>query len=469
MLKLSEVREENAKLRYDPEFFGKEARAACNALRHHRRFGELVADGYRVVYESTEIIEREVGVRENLPFFLQAADIETPFVRPEGMGCVSKADWDRYTKGRVVPGELLIEVKGQAEKVALVPDDFPRNTLITGTCYKMRTKDSLDAPLLIAFLTSRHGQALKNRLKSNLLVAFVSKEDLFAMPVPNFGTPLKKAIAATVGRAFAADRTATTALAAAEETLTAALGLRGWQPPEPLTYTRRASEALAAGRIDAEFFHPAKRAYLDRLGAMPGRPLSEHYVSIREMFDPGEAATGALVRNFDLTDALRPVLDDSRQPMPAREVGSTKKRFQPGDVVTSRLRAYLRETALVRTTPDIPAVGSSEFIVLRPHDPKPRLSRAALLVFLRSQPVQTILQWSQEGNQHPRYNEDNLLSIPVPDAICAISADLEALFSSLLTARQRSRDLLAAAQRAVEIAIEQSEAEALKFLSATTP
>ena len=71
------------------------------------------------------------------------------------------------SKGRVIPGEVLIEVKGLAEKVALVPQDIPLNTLVTGTCYKMRTHDPLDARLLIAFLVSRQGQALKNRLKSN--------------------------------------------------------------------------------------------------------------------------------------------------------------------------------------------------------------------------------------------------------------------------------------------------------------
>src|SRR5207249_8870876 len=137
------------------------------------------------------------------------------------------------------------------------------------------------------------------------------------------------------------------------------------------------------------------------LRAMPGQPLSAHFQAIREMFDPTAAAPSEQVRNFDLTDALEPVLDDSREPMTAREVGSTKKRFTAGDVVISRLRAYLREIALVRTSPTVPAVGSSEFIVLRPRNAEqPRLSRATLLVFLRSLPVQTILKWSQDGSHH---------------------------------------------------------------------
>ena len=240
--------------------------------------------------------------------------------------------------------------------------------------------------------------------------------------------------------------------------------------PEPLTYTRRASEAFAAERIDAEYFHPAKQGFLDRLRSMPGKPLGAHFRSVREMFDPTAASPGAVVRNFDLGDALQPVLDDTKEPMPARAVGSAKKRFAAGDVVTSRLRAYLRETALVRTTAAVPSVGSSEFIVLRPHDPaRPSLSQAALLAFLRSHPVQTILQWSQDGSHHPRYGDDDLLAIPVPDAVCTAAPRIDALIESILLARASARTLLANAQRAVEIAIEQNEAAALKSLSTVSP
>ncbi len=222
----------------------------------------------------------------------------------------------------------------------------------------------------------------------------------------------------------------------------------------------------AAERIDAEYFHPAKQGFLDRLRSMPGKPLGAHFRLVRELFDPTAASPGAVVRNFDLGDALQPVLDDTKEPMPARAVGSAKKRCAAGDVVTSRLRAYLRETALVRTTAAVPSVGSSEFIVLRPHNPvHPSLSQAALLAFLRSQPVQTILRWSQDGSHHPRYGDDDLLSIPVPDAVCAAAPSIDALVENILLARARARTLLAQAQRAVEIAIEQNETSALDFLT----
>lgn len=72
------------------------------------------------------------------------------------------------------------------------------------------------------------------------------------------------------------------------------------------------------------------------------------------------------VRNYDVTDALVPLLDAEKEPSFAADIGSMKKVLKDGDVAISRLRAYLREVAVVRTGDDVPSVGSSEFIVLRP-------------------------------------------------------------------------------------------------------
>lgn len=461
VIPLREVLEENRKFRLDAEFFSSSAREAFEALRGHRRFVDLVASGYRVIYENTEIIPREEGIEEGLPFFLQAADIETPFIRSEGMGCVGRHDWERYRLGRIVPGEVLIEVKGLAEKVALVDASVPTNTLVTGTCYKLQTKDPLDSRLLIAFLASRHGQALKNRLKSNLLVAFISKDDLFSMPVPRFGEQLKKSIAAAIDQAFELENRSKSQLAEAEQILVSTLHLRNWAPDEPLSYSRSSAEVFAAWRIDAEYYHPSKRAYIERLHSYPGAALETHYESVRDMFDPKAVESDYLLRNFDLTDALQPVLDDLHPMVLASEIGSIKKRFSTGDVVISRLRSYLRQIAVVQTSA---GVGSSEFVVLRPRIEKPALTRAALLIFLRSHPVQTILKWSRDGSQHPRFGEEDLMSIPVPDVVCANAPRIDMLFEEMLDARSRSRMLLERARLAVEVAIDESEEVAIAHL-----
>src|SRR5690606_23894652 len=118
--------------------------------------------------------------------------------------------------------------------------------------------------------------------------------------------------------------------------------------------------------------------------------------------------------------------------------------------------------AVVRTDGSKAAVGSSEFIVLRGRSKD--LPPEALALFLRSPVVQTILEYSQDGSQHPRFGDNALLDIPVPANLLAVAPSLVTAVRSAHTARREAQALLAKAQRAVEIAIEDSEAAALAYL-----
>ena len=192
--------------------------------------------------------------------------------------------------------------------------------------------------------------------------------------------------------------------------------------------------------------------------------MGDYVDSMHDMFVPERAPVTFLVRNYDVTDALVPVLDTEKEPSVASEIGSVKKTFKDGDVAVSRLRAYLREIAVVRTDGDTLSVGSSEFIVLRPKKKQPDIQPETLMVFLRSVPVQTILKWCQDGSQHPRFSEGDLLSIPVPNTVAGASGQISAIVKEGFAARRQALQLLEAAKRAIEIAIEEGEAVAMTFL-----
>lgn len=464
VLTFGEALAENGTKRIDPEFFNKAAVATFRLLKDEPRLGQLVKDGYRVVYENTKVVNREEGISAKLPFFLQSADITTPFINQERMSCVPESEWVRYPKGRISAGELLIEVKGKAEKVAVVPDDFPERTLVTGTCFKLTTREEWQRSLLLAHLTGKYGKILKDRLKTNLLVSYIAKGDLYRIPVPDLGRSLTSKIHSLIQRSLATRNEVLRASERADEALVSALGLGDWTPPEPLSYSARASDALAAGRLDAQYFMPAKEQVKQALGALPGQPLGNRVDSIRDMFVPDRAPPEKLVRNYDVTDALVPLLDAEKEPQTAGEIGSVKKTLKDGDVAISRLRAYLKEVAVVRTGDDVPSVGSSEFIVLRPKAGQANISPETLMVFLRATPAQSILQWCQDGSQHPRFSEGDLLSIPVPDAVAGVSDQITNIVREGFAARHKARQLLEAAKRAVEIAIEDGEDAALAFL-----
>ena len=196
----------------------------------------------------------------------------------------------------------------------------------------------------------------------------------------------------------------------------------------------------------------------------------EHFKNIKPLFDsvraiwqPDDGSLGELVHNYDLTDALSPFLDGTAPPVLRASISSTKKLIRQGDLVVSRLRSYLKEIAIVQVGDGLPMVASTEFIVLRPKSTA-TLPVEALLIYLRSQLPQLVFKWSQDGSNHPRFDERELLRLPVPRVLIATPDDYVQAVRTMIASRGRATQLLDAAKRAVEIAIEKDEAAGLAYL-----
>lgn len=454
-MRFSDVIQSSTTGRFDPEYFNREALRVAALLKGAPSLGSIVKRGYRVVYENTKVIDRSEGDQLCLPYFLQAADIETPYIHSESMACVSESDWNRYPMGHVRRGEVLIEVKGRAEKVAIVPNDFPERTLVTGTCYKLETRGKTDSPFLVAYLTSRPGQVLKNRLKTNLLVSFISKDELYALPLPPVGPEFKKRIAASFVRAQKLQSDSQLMLDEAQSALLEELGLANWTPPEPLTYQQRAKDVFAAGRCDSDYFAPRVQELIAKLSAQgttvgtvaplrkqyfkpeAGKPFN--YIEISDVTSHGEAGSTQL----DGADA------------PSRATWHVRK----GDVITSTVRPIRGLTALIPPEQDA-FVCSSGFAVLRPKTVPPEL----LLAYLRLPVICELMDLHTTASMYPSISVQNILALPFLKPTDKGAEKVVSCVQSARAARHRAAELLERAKRAVEIAIEDSEAAALKHL-----
>jgi type I restriction enzyme S subunit len=462
VLSTAKVAERNPSFRIDADYFRKQF---LSMPEFDGKLGEIA-----LVRSGSTPPDRDDQLKSGT-VLLKTTDIRNSVlpIEHEGYYKISADIAKRMLKTSLRGRDVLINIVGATTdvigRVAFVPEGFPDSN-ITQAMALIRVLDAHFEPASVfAFLAGKYGQLQVRRLARPTGQYNLNLQEVSSLSVPRFSPLMNSSIAQVISDSQSCRSDMTVGFSRAEATMLTALGMKKWHPFEPLTYSQRASEAFAANRIDAEFFHPTKKAFIDRLAALPGRLLGSHCYTVREMFDPRLARSNEVVRNFDLTDALEPVLDDEHSLTLSSRIGSLKKQFVAGDVVISRLRSYLREIAVVRTTSSVRAVGSSEFIILRPFSiQNPPLSQGTLLIFLRSLPVQTILKWSQDGSNHPRFSEEHLMSISVPDVVCNIAPKIEELFEGVLVARARAKELLARATRAVELAIEKSEKEALQFL-----
>jgi hypothetical protein len=195
--------------------------------------------------------------------------------------------------------------------------------------------------------------------------------------------------------------------------------------------------------LSAEHYHPDKLVSL-RLLTQPGRPVSSVVRSIRQLVIPKENDETPVL---DLGAANNHVVQAADAQTEDRV--STKKVVRAGDVLISRLRSYLKQVAVV--PPEVlKAYVSTEFIVLRGLDDT---DIAFLLPFLLCGPVQTVLAWSQDGNEHPRFNETVLLSLTIPSTIEAIAGELNALVAQAASDYARGRNAFSEAEAMLTFAL----------------
>ncbi len=146
--------------------------------------------------------------------------------------------------------------------------------------------------------------------------------------------------------------------------------------------------------------------------------------------------------------------------IPAEEAPSRAQWIvKPDDIITSPVRPIRRLSALIQPEQS-GFVCSSGFAVLQPKDIEPEV----LLTYLRLPLVCELLDLHTTASMYPAISTTDILRIPIslPDGKSrqAIAEKVRESF----VARKRAQAMLDTAKRAVEIAIEESEAAALRFL-----
>jgi hypothetical protein len=441
--------------RTDAEYFSKENRAVEHALRDHdavplREFGKLVGSAFYPA--ATDLYEEG-----DVPFARCVDCIKYPiithqqydnFVRVPAWFVEQSKQIDCATRG-----DIIITKVGSPCYASIV-HDYDRIALSRTVLGLIEIHD-INPYYLTAFLRCRFGfnQLLRQReqtIQYQLTLDRV-REVLVYRASPKLQNEVQNKMLAYVE----ALNNAGTMTDQAEQALLSALDLEDWTPPEPLTYSRRASEVFGAGRLDSQYFAPRVAMLIERL-SKNGRILRDVAPPRQEKFVQfGDQA----FRYIEISDLKSDgTVTDEMVPMseaPSRATWYVRS----GDVLTSTVRPNRRLTALIVSEQD-GCVASSGFVVLQPKTVPPEV----LLTYLRLPLFCELMDLHTSASLYPAISERDLLSLPFPNISQNASDKIVAAVRSAHVTRKRAQELLEQAKRAIEIAIEDSEAAAIKYL-----
>lgn len=425
---------------YRPQFVEAVAKLEANNAVWVYTFAD-VTDG---IHASPEWVE-EGGVR-----YLSAKCVKDNYFVLDAAGQISAAQDAANPRTRARLNDVLLTTVGTIGNAAVVEDEvLPANMDRHLGIIRIRPeRTDVDPYYLSLFFNTSFGRAQTLREATGNV-----QLNLFVDSIKRLLVPIGKEFnvcGELVRQAYSKRAESKTIYAEAETLLLDALGLNNLNDKHDIAYERDFQEVALAGRFDAQYYHPEKYEVLEALKPMGGQNIGDLFDSINQLVDADDDFAPE-VQNYDLTDALQFFLADI-PPTPISELGSSKKRFRRGDVVVSRLRSYLKEVAVV--TADSPAcVGSTEFFVLRPRSNQ--VSSELLLTYVRSEPVQKILRWCQDGSQHPRFKEEELLSIKLPNRLLAVQGEIKAKIDEAIHVFYEAQELLEKAKQRVEEMIEE--------------
>ena len=454
VLKLSQVREDNEKLRIDDGFFSKLAVFTQQRIEEidHVRLGEACSIFRKGIFD----IKADSYVEQGVPF-VRIGDLKGGLIDDSDLAYITEEAHARESNTALSFGDVILS-KTAYPAAALV--NLPRCNASQDTIAVQiydKWKKKLPGGFLVAYLNSRHGLALMERQFQGNVQAHLSLPDGRKLPVPLFGNIFQQAVHDAILSANDFLVESREAVAQAEKTLLRSLGLENWQPPEPLTYTRRASEALAAGRFDSEYFAPRVAQLLAKLAA-DGLTIHDVAPARHEVFDPAKHASDTF--QYIEIGGMRGDGTATSETTPTAEAPSrASQRVRGNDIITSTVRPIRRLSAII--TPDQDGhVCSSGFVVLNPTDIAPEV----LLTYLRLPAVCELMDLHTSASLYPAISERDILQLPIPSIDNATTASITQSIRAAHAARQEAQSLLERAKRAVETAIEQGEAAGMEFL-----
>lgn len=446
IVKFSELRKENPRMRLDAQFQGRSTLAAISNVcaSPHLRISDLTGRPLK---------------GSNVPYLdggdfavVRSGDISNNF-QPHLLLRSSARD-DAFFLQK---NDILVSSIGQGSigKVQLFRHDGEFATVAEVTVVRVA---KFEPAYVAAFLASSYGQAQIERYVTGATGQLhLYPSDVERIFIPDRSARFQRKIKQIYDREWGCYIITQQAQLRAQSELFNGLGLAGWAPSKPLSYVSRAADVLKAERFDAQYFRPLF-AEVERLLVETGRArVLDSILSLNVRGrQPDYSDAGLPVVNSKHVRINRVMLTDNRT---AIDTGSSVV-IKKGDVLVNgtgdgtvgRAAPYLYDQ---RALPD------NHVTVLR----SDKVDPVYLSVFLNSPLGQWQIERQIKGSsgQIEIYPAD-ISKIVFWDAPVEIQRSVRDAVMQAFDEERRASDLLDMARRAVEIAIEEGEPAALVYL-----
>ena len=373
----------------------------------------------------------------------------------------------KNARSSVKKNTVLMSIVGTVGKASVVHDDVIANTDRNVATIKPNTL--INPHYLSIFLNCKFGTNQTDRFSTGNVQPLLNLSQLKQIKICNFGMGFQCAIAELSQAQDEKLKQSKASYTQAEQTLLEAVGLADFKPSTQNTNIKTFAQSFGtSGRLDAEYYQP-KYDYLEKvfnqferikLQDLVNYPISSGITPKAGGDDYTDAGNGVpFVRAVDLQNGLVSI-DNFNYIKPEIHTGVLKRtQLKQNDFLFS-IAGTVGRCAIFEHT--FEANINQAVAILRFNDA--RVNPYYLMMFFNSSIGKEFVgKYSRQGLQtNLNLSEVGDLSIPIIDL--ATQTNISQLVQQSFTLKAQSEHLLSVAKRAVEMAIEQVEAAARRFI-----
>lgn len=463
---LSKVITSSKLFRFDAEYFQPKYLKTEELIKKHkhcelRNLIDLLTDYHaNGSYESLRNNVR-LSIAPDYAHMIRTVDIERDDFE-NNIISIDKHAYEFLTKTKVFGGEIIINKIGNAGKAYLIPP-IEKKTSLGMNQFMIRVSNNVDNYYLYCYLSGKYGQNQLQQRVTGAVPLSIDKESTRSALVPIFSSDFQRVVHRHVQGHFEKIRTSKNLYKEAANVVLQELGLSNWQPKHQLSFIKNYSEADKAGRIDAEYFQPKYDEIFNAIKDYPGGcDTLGNIASIKKCVEVGSDAymdEGDVP--FVRVSNLSP-FELTEEKYISNELYAELSQHQPqqGEILFSKdatpgIAYHLKE----KSKKMIPSGG-----ILRLKLKTKQVNEDYLTLVLNSMIVQEQINRDVGGSVILHWRPEQVRETLIPILPEGKQSQIQQKITESFSLRKQSKHLLECAKRAVEIAIEQNEDAAIKWL-----
>lgn len=451
-------------LRIDSEFYSKSAIKVSDMLKS--RSHDLLTT-FVNVSDGNHMGISDCFIDEGVPYY-RGQDAGAFFIENSNPICINEKTFELpvMKRSHLKKGDVILSIVGTIGSLSLVYSD--KSATCSCKLAILRPKEEKSAELLATFLRGKYGQAQITRFTRGAVQKGLILEDMDQLVVPTFGDGIVEAIKNAVQSAYQIQEKANIHYREAQRTLMNSVGSI-LAPAESVSVRNISTSFYTTGRLDAEYYQPKYDILFDELKKFSCKRLGgpNGIVNIKKSIEPGsEAYTEDGIPFVRVSDISKFGISEPDIKLRSDIIPNPEVLFPPKDTILLSKDGSVGIAYKVEATR--PIITSGALLHLKVRD-KTEVLPDYLTLVLNSPVVQ--LQAERDSNgaiiQHWKPSEIENVIIPILDM--DTQKEIAAKVQEAFALRKQSKQLLEYAKQAVEMAIEQGEDVALKWLKDKLP